>query len=134
MSETELGQVENAVAAELTTPAKTNGAAEYAPMATPERLEATAKLAGDTIRAAGAATSKSLRDLLEQAQTELDTIKAETEEFIKQHDDLVGSHAERIESALGAVRNLATAIAQQREAVTRMAVFGNDLRVVNTQP
>ncbi len=81
----------------------------------------TADLVGETIRRACKATSKSIRDLVAQAEEQVAAMKKDAETFIQSLEEIGDAHASRIESALNGLKSISAAIAEQRAGASALA-------------
>ena len=94
----------------------------FTPPGDADRIQQTADLVGETIRVAVKATSKSIRDLLAEARAQLDAIEHDAETFIESMEEIGHAHAARIEGALIGLKNVSSAIAEQKSAVVKLAL------------
>jgi hypothetical protein len=119
-----LSEVLRKVERDIAPQAKKNGNADrsFAPPGNPDRMQQTADLVGETIRAACKSTSKSIRDLVAQAKEQVANMEADAEFFITDMESAGGAHAERIEAVLHGLKGVSEAIAVQRTEVGKMAL------------
>lgn len=84
------------------------------------RLQETARLTGDSIRAAVQHVATNIMALVTDAEKEVSKLRLDAEDFCASLTDIGEAHAARIEEALGDLHHTMTLIREERQRVSML--------------